>query len=217
MTAASESWDALPVPWRLALEAAWTSWCAGSAGVGCSIVDLDGKVIALGRNRLLEEPTRDGPLAGTMMAHAEMDALRQVPFGQQSRVGALYTTFEPCLMCAATITLYRVPVVHYAASDPVFDGLHDWFATFPFTAERTPTRECLGGPFGAFSHVMHLAWLAERAPEHIIDAHRSLAPDHLALAVDVATAGDLRELAKEGGSVVDAAASTWDRITTLAG
>jgi predicted membrane-bound dolichyl-phosphate-mannose-protein mannosyltransferase len=44
-----------------------------------------------------------------------------VPFGTRI-TGSLYTTFEPCMMCAATIAFYRVPKVHFAAADPFFDG-----------------------------------------------------------------------------------------------
>ena len=82
---------------------------------------------------------QDSHLSGTIMAHAEMDALSQVPFGTRI-TGPLYTTFEPCVMCATTIAVDRVPEVRFAAADPFFDGLHDWMAGYPFTAERSPER-----------------------------------------------------------------------------
>lgn len=102
-TAAGE-WNVLCHPWQVAVTQAWESWRAGSAGVGAALTDESGRVIAHGRNRMAEPGS--APLSGTVMAHAEMDVLRQVPF--RTRVtGALYTTFEPCLMCAATIVLYQ--------------------------------------------------------------------------------------------------------------
>jgi len=215
MTWGVDAWDGLSPAWQVAVGGAWTSWVAGSAGVGAALVDELGVVVATGRNRMMERwPAR---LSGTMMAHAEMDLLSQVPFGTRpSR--ALYTTFEPCLMCAATILLYRVPEVHYAAADPVFDGLHDWIGTHPFTADRIPLRVHLGGPIGAFCHVLHLSWLAANdPPESVIDAHRRLAPGHLDCATDVVDSRRLRALADGGGSVVDALDALWPDLLALGG
>ena len=51
------------------------------------------------------------------------------------------TTFEPCSMCASTIVQGHIPHVRYAAADPLFDGMHDWFADVPLTR---PPRWCGG-------------------------------------------------------------------------
>ncbi len=88
---------------------------AGSAGVGAVLLDQSGAVVSTGRNRTTER--QSSHLSETIMAHAEMDVLSRVPFGGPV-TGSLYTTFEPCLMCAATIAFYRVPELHYAAADP---------------------------------------------------------------------------------------------------
>src|SRR5580693_9063632 len=174
MDSPSSSWNSLGSTWQLAVEEAWNSWIAGSAGVGAVLVDKTGSVVAKGRNRTAERS--DSHLSGTIMAHAEMDVLSQVPFGTEVS-GPLYTTFEPCIMCAATIAFYRVPEVHFAAADPFFHGLHDWMGSSPITAARLPDRVKLGGPIGAFCHVLHLAWLvAYPAPPNVIDAHRRHTP-----------------------------------------
>jgi tRNA(Arg) A34 adenosine deaminase TadA len=215
MTQGSAAWDGLSPAWRVTVSEAWTSWVAGSAGVGAALVDDLDVVVATGRNRMMERGP--GRLSGTMMAHAEMDLLSQVPFGTQAG-GALYTTFEPCLMCAATILLYRVPEVHYAAADPVFDGLHDWIGTHPFTADRVPVRVHLGGPIGAFCHVLHLAWLAANdPPDDVIEAHRRLSPGHLECATDVVRWRRLRALADDGGSAADAVDALWADLVALGG
>ena len=180
------AWDALDSAWRVAIDQAWESWAAGSAGVGAALVGDTGSVIAKGRNRTTEQSATH--LSGTIMAHAEMDVLSQVPFGSHV-TGSLYTTFEPCLMCAGTIAFYRVPTVHFGAADPVFDGLHDRFGTYRFSADRTPDRVRLGGPLGAFCHVLHLSWLIDYpAPADIIDAHRDLSPSVFECASRVAEA-----------------------------
>jgi tRNA(Arg) A34 adenosine deaminase TadA len=214
MSSAAEVWTTLQEPWRAAVAQAWESWSAGSAGVGAALTDGAGAVVVKGRNRMAEMSATQ--LSGTVMAHAEMDVLSQVPLGTQPS-GALYTTFEPCLMCAATILLYRVPEVHYAAADPVFDGMHDWFASYPFTAERAPRRARLGGPVGAFCHVLHLSWLvAYPAPDSVISAHRDLAPEHLSYAAEVAERHRLRPLAERGASELDALDELWPDLVALA-
>ena len=213
MESASSVWGALCPAWRLAVDEAWDSWRAGSAGVGAVLVDDTGAVVVSGRNRMAERSlTR---LSGTMMAHAEMDVLSQVTFGTRLS-GALYTTFEPCLMCAATIVQYRVPEVHYAAPDPVFEGLHDWIGTHPFTADRLPRRVHLGGPIGAFCHVLHLTWLAALpAPDSVLDAHRRRAPAHLERASRLAGGHRLTMLAERGATAADAVAELWPDLLAL--
>ncbi len=213
MGSALATWEALDSPWQLAIAQAWESWTVGSAGVGAVLLDHTGAVVAQGRNRMAEHSP--GRLSGTTMAHAEMDVLCQVPLGTRPS-GALYTTFEPCLMCAATILLYRVPEVCYAAADPVVDSLHDWFGTHPFTAARLPRRTCLGGPIGAFCHVLHLAWLiGDGAPESVITAHRNLTPDHLDCAVGLGERRRLHDLATEGATVVDAIVELWADLSAV--
>jgi tRNA(Arg) A34 adenosine deaminase TadA len=213
MDSPQSAWGAVGPTWQLAIDQAWESWRAGSAGVGAVLVDQSGAVVATGRNRSTE---RSGALlSGTIMAHAEMDVLSQVPFGTQV-TGSLYTTFEPCLMCAATIAFYRVPELHYAAADPFFDGLHDWFASYPFTAERRPERRRLGGPIAAFCHVVHLAWLvAFPAPAQVVDAHRRLAPGALECASSIAERRRLRRIADLGATSLDAIEELWADLTSL--
>ena len=193
------------------------SWSAGSAGVGAALVDHQGRIAARGRNRMLDHRSEPGVLAGTFLAHAEMNVMALLPPGNYSGA-TLFTTFEPCLMCASTILFLRIPRVAYAAADPVFDGLHGWFGQFSFAAERIPDRECLGGPFGAFSHVLHLSWLSFWMREGpTIEAHRRMAQRHLDVAGRVASAGHLERVAKEGGAVVDAVDALWAELVELSG
>ena len=142
--------------WRLAFEAAWDSWRAGSLGIGCALADDAGHIITVGRNRVLEEP-HSGPIAGTLLAHAEMDALAAL--GLRTAEGlTLYSTVEPCLMCSATAIAMRVVCVRYASPDPVFEGLADVLNSHPYVAERAQDREALGHPLlAAVGHVLPLA------------------------------------------------------------
>jgi tRNA(adenine34) deaminase len=80
--------------------------------VGAVIV-FQGRVIARGRNRIreLKDPT----------AHAEVLAMRaagQHLKSERLRETTLYTTLEPCALCAGGIVLARIPRVVFAAADP---------------------------------------------------------------------------------------------------
>ncbi|HEX7168084.1 MAG TPA: nucleoside deaminase [Acidimicrobiales bacterium] len=214
MTDAAVSWHALDEPWRVAFDEAWASFRSGSAGVGAVVANGEGEVVTTGRSRVFDEPDGTTPLAGTWMAHAEMNALARLP--RDCREGhTLFTTFEPCVMCAATIRIYRLPKVAYAADDPVWDGMHDLFTQLEPIARGLPERERLGGPWGAFAHVLHLSWLADHGPAHVLEAHGALSPAHLEVAARVAAARDLRGLADRGARALDAATVLWADVTRL--
>jgi tRNA(adenine34) deaminase len=80
-----------------------------------AVVVLDGRIIGRGHNRTRGDcdPT----------AHAEIVALRQAALavGAQRLVGAtVYTTVEPCFMCAGALLHGRVERVVWAVRDPKF-------------------------------------------------------------------------------------------------
>lgn len=212
---AREACERLDDPWRVALDEAWLSWRSGCAGVGAVISDSSGRIVSVGRNRMIEPRTEPGVLASTTLAHGEMNVLALLPLGPTDDL-VLSTTFEPCLMCASAIVQARIPHVRYAAADPVFDGMHDWFAEFPFAQERLPSRSELGGPVGAFCHVLHVSWMAFWISDGAVpDAHRNLRPRHLEIAQQVAQEHDLAHVAEEGGDVIDAIDALWPSLLEL--
>src|SRR5450755_5122649 len=78
-----------------------------------AIVVKDGEVIGSGHN---EREVRADPTA-----HAEMVALREAArtLGSWRVLDAvMYTTLEPCAMCAGAIVLARIPRVVFGADDP---------------------------------------------------------------------------------------------------
>ena len=211
---ATEVWERLDDGWKASLEEAWVSWCLGSAGIGAAIVNRHGVVVSRDRNRRLDE-WQASALTGSRIAHAEMCALASVR-GDCFDGYTLYTTFEPCLMCASAIIICNVPRVRFAAADPVFDGMDDWFRTLPFAASRLPERTCLGGPIGAFAHVLHLSWLAFWFPDGAAVApHRNVAPRHLAVASELVESSDLRAIATGNGGVTAAIDVLWPDLVAL--
>jgi tRNA(adenine34) deaminase len=108
--------DFLPKDQDLMLEAlaeARAAEAAGEVPVGAVIVSAAGDVIARGSNRVLRssDPT----------AHAEIVALRSAgaTLGNYRLLGCtLYSTLEPCSMCAGAILHARLARLVYAAADP---------------------------------------------------------------------------------------------------
>lgn len=212
MTNALDVWSSLSPAWQTTVEEAWTSWSRGSAGVGCVVTDATGEIVARGRNRMMEPKTVPHELASTPLAHAETVTLSTLGFGQYDG-HTLYTSFEPCLMCASTIVQMGIGHVAFAAADPLFDGMHDWFGDLPYAAQRLPARSMLGGMVGAFCHVLHLAWLSFWVTEGpVIDAHGRLSPRALDAARSITRDGHLASVAADGGTAVDAIAAVWDLL-----
>jgi tRNA(adenine34) deaminase len=103
-------------PLRAALAEARAAELAGEVPVGALIVHQN-EIIARGQNRVLRDhdPT----------AHAEIVALRAAArhvenyrLPQEDGGCTLYTTLEPCAMCAGAILHARVARLVYAAPDP---------------------------------------------------------------------------------------------------
>lgn len=74
----------------------------GGVPVG-SALDLDGKLVAAGRNLRVQQ--------GDPTAHGEISCLRQAGRRASYRSAVLYTTLAPCAMCAGAIIQFRIPLV----------------------------------------------------------------------------------------------------------
>lgn len=97
---------------REALAEAEKAYALGEVPVGAVVV-LDGEIIGRGHN--LREILKDSS------AHAELLALRAAAsrLGDWRLNGAvLYSTLEPCPMCAGALVQFRVKTLVYGAADP---------------------------------------------------------------------------------------------------
>jgi tRNA(adenine34) deaminase len=97
---------------REALDEAAKAYALGEVPVGAVVV-LDGKII--GRAHNLREILKDSS------AHAELLALREAAgrLGDWRLNGAaVYSTLEPCAMCAGALVQFRVKTLVYGAADP---------------------------------------------------------------------------------------------------
>ena len=101
-----DGWSRLPEHWCCAFRQAWAAYVAGTIPVGAVVVDPHRVIAAQARNRVFDasDPPR-GQLAGSWLAHAELNAIAQID-AERSRTGwAVYSTWEPCLLCAGAITV----------------------------------------------------------------------------------------------------------------
>ncbi len=101
-------WDQLETPWQDAMRQALTAYSQGSAPIGAVVVSERGDVVSIGRNNF----------AGDRLAHAETEALRNIPPTAERRKCAIYTTKEPCPMCTGAIRMTQLDAVHLGARDP---------------------------------------------------------------------------------------------------
>jgi tRNA(adenine34) deaminase len=127
---------------RQALELAREAAEAEEVPVGCVLV-AEGQIIGEGRNSPIEllDPT----------AHAEVMAIRQgsIAAGNYRLTNAtLYSTLEPCAMCAGALVAARIGRLVFSARDLRFGGVRSKFeiADSPLLNHRV---EIIEGVLGA--------------------------------------------------------------------
>lgn len=99
------------VCFRRAIELALEAEKGGNLSIG-AVISLDGEIIAEGKNTIWH-PKYDP------IRHAEIEALCSSPdrAWNRSRSMSLYTTLEPCIMCAGAILQHQIGRVLYGSSD----------------------------------------------------------------------------------------------------
>lgn len=105
-------------PMQAALEEARAAARRGEVPVGALVLGPDGAVLARAGNQV--EASRDAS------AHAELLALRAaaVRLGRSRLQGcSLVATLEPCPMCAAAASHFRIARVLFGAYDPKGGGI----------------------------------------------------------------------------------------------
>src|SRR5687767_13800612 len=107
---------------RLALAAARDAVKAGEVPIGACFVDANGNAVATSYNRTItdSDPT----------AHAEINVLRlaAAAAGNYRLTGStVYTTIEPCVMCAGALVNARVKRLVFGAHDERFGAVETLF------------------------------------------------------------------------------------------
>jgi tRNA(adenine34) deaminase len=147
-------WEELTPAWRACVEEAWDAYRAGSLPIGAAIADPADCILARGRNRIFESTAPAGLLAGSRLAHAEINALLALDWSAvDPRACVLYTTTEPCPLCVGAVRMTRVRQVRYAARDGAA-GSVELFAATPYMRLGTVN---VRGPLRADLEVLLIA------------------------------------------------------------
>jgi tRNA(Arg) A34 adenosine deaminase TadA len=168
-----EEWPSPAEPWRACLELSWEAYLAGSVPVGAVVVDPAGEIVARGRNRAFEAHLA-GSLAGTRLAHAEVDALAQLPTTGRYSGHVLYSALEPCLLCLGAALLSTVGTIRYAGADPAGGACRVSIPVEDLMRRELAIDEPLGGWPGRLSQSLSVAfWLGLGEPRYawIAEAH----------------------------------------------
>ena len=169
--------DVLAGAWNAALHLAWDGLAARTTPVGAVVVDETGEVIAAGRGRRYELTGPAGQLAGSSIAHAEVNALAQLSATRQWQQSFLLTTLEPCGMCHGAAIQSRVAGVFFAGRDPYGGTARLRFETPQARRQELLIDGPLPGPRGTLAEIMHIAFLLSRSSAaHVIRAQAAALP-----------------------------------------
>ncbi|MBK7706394.1 MAG: nucleoside deaminase [Acidobacteria bacterium] len=114
--------DADEILMRVAIDAARAAGELDEVPIGACLIDADGNLVATAGNRTITDtdPT----------AHAEILVLREAArrIGNYRLVGStMYSTIEPCAMCAGALVNARVKRLVYGAADERFGAVETVF------------------------------------------------------------------------------------------
>ena len=118
-------------------------WSQGGCPIGGVLVDnRSGEVLGEGHNTLVQE--------GNPIVHGEMVAMRAAGRRADRHATTMYTTLQPCFMCAGTIVQFGIPrvVIGDAANASSDDTIrfmreHGVEVVVLDAAASTAARECM--------------------------------------------------------------------------
>lgn len=202
--------------WWACLEEAWEAYRAGSLPIGAAYVDGAGSVALRGRNRVGEKGAPPPLIAGSRLAHAEMNVLAQVPPEAHARMaqGELFTSLEPCPMCFGAALMTGVRRIRYGASDR-WAGAADLQTATPYVESK---RMAVCGPEPTVQAVSLVLltdyWLGSRSPRkaELVAAFGAADEQATALGREWFSAGRLSEMARAGRPIADVAREVWARV-----
>ena len=118
----AEIWSEIPIGAQIALKEQWAGLAARGLPCGSSIVDDQGAVVAFGRNCVYDSgdsahSERNYALIENRLAHAELNAIAQLPANIEHSTLTLWATQHPCKMCAAAIEFSEIGKVKFLAFD----------------------------------------------------------------------------------------------------
>ena len=117
---------------KLAMDQARKSLSEGGIPIG-SVLVRDGKVIAAGHNKRVQE---NNPIL-----HGEMDCLNNAGRIGSFKNTTIYSTLMPCYMCAGTIVQFRIKKVIVGESE-TFSGAREFMEQHGVEVIDLDIQEC---------------------------------------------------------------------------
>lgn len=180
------TWQNLSLPWRAAVEEAWSAYVHGSLPHGAVITDAHDHIVSRGRNRINEksaEGAEETVLHGQRLAHAELNALTQTDWSTVNpRTCILYSTIEPCPMCIGAVRMANAQEVRYAVRDNT-SGASSLIDKTPFL--KNGNLHLLGSQDAELETIL-LAMLIEAALSHPSYPAKEAWAEQLAIGVPIA-------------------------------
>ena len=159
----SLKWSELPEHWQECWILAWEAYCHGSVPIGAVVVSPQGEIVTRGRNHIHDgEPGPGQRVTNSQLAHAELNALLEIPEGIDLHSLTIYSLIEPCPLCMGAIYMSGVRTVEYAGPDPYAGSTNllgkTWYlARKPVRANRTDLIE-----LSEAAVVLHTTYLWQR-------------------------------------------------------
>jgi tRNA(Arg) A34 adenosine deaminase TadA len=215
---AHPAWTRLHPAWKRCLGLAWEAYCAGTIPVGAVVADSNNRIVAEGLNHVYGAQRAAGTLMGTVLAHAEVNALIHLEPGHYPE-HTLYSSLEPCLLCVGAAAMVTIGTVRFAGTDPYGGAAHiigharnEHLDRFRFTIEGP-----LDGSFGILGAALVVAHYLQRAGgtergsgRHVVQAYRREAPEMLLAAERIR--GQEQSAEACSTSLVEALPALWDAI-----
>lgn len=191
-------------PWGEALGLAWEATLAGTTPVGSEVINTHGDIVTTGRGRRYVRDEAPGQLSYSHLAHAELNALAQLPPTDRHEDLTVLTTLEPCCLCMGAAVMATVGRVEYAGADPYGGAAHLQLENAHTTRLMPQIVGPDNGPLGSFGALIHYAFYRERSPDGaVVAAYQRKIPDFVREADRSGTTGEVLRLKAERRELSD--------------
>jgi tRNA(Arg) A34 adenosine deaminase TadA len=209
-----QAWQALPAAEQVVFRAAWKACARGTVGVGCAILDESGQIISSARNATRGDGDDDLPIAGTYVAHAEINALAQIPTERNLDRCTLITSILPCLMCAGAAVMAHVGQVRYLTADPLFPDFLALRQVGEIARRQWPVyQECPQNEWTVLALVLSAHSKAVAKPDGLVmTTYELLEPEAASLLRQIVRREIFARSACGGADIPEVLAEIWDDL-----
>jgi len=209
-----QAWQALPAADRVVFQSAWKACAMGTVGVGCAILDEDGQIISSARNATRGSGDGDLPIAGTYVAHAEINALARIPTERNLDRCTLVTSILPCLMCAGAAVMAHVGYVRYLTADPLFPDFLALRQVGEIARRQWPVyQECPQNEWTVLALVLSAHSKAVAKPDGLVMCtYGLLEPEVAGLLRKIVRCEIFSQAACDGADIPEVLAAIWDDL-----